>query len=196
MSTTIDFKNLWQQQRMEMPDVKELLRKVQSFKRKNIRKYLFTTVLLVVTSIVIIGIGCYFKPQFITTKVGILMVIFAMVLYLISYRKLFKQYRLLPANDNNQAYLEHLINIQKREKYMQTVAIRIYYVLLTIGICLYLYEYVQLMSWVGACIAYGATFLWMIFIIGYVGPIQVRKQSAETQNIIAQFERIKAQFHQ
>src|SRR6476660_10651130 len=101
MENNIEFKNLWKQQSVSPPNMEELLSKVKHFKRVSIRKLVITNVLLIATSVFIGFIWYRYQPEFISTKIGIVLIIFAMVLYLFVYNKLITFYKNIEGNQSN-----------------------------------------------------------------------------------------------
>src|SRR5450432_1890856 len=84
MNTNDDFKSLWNQQVLSaIPDVNEIFRKANSLKKKTRNKLLLTNFLLACTTAYIIYIVFAFHPQMLTTKLGVVLAILAMVSYLI-----------------------------------------------------------------------------------------------------------------
>ena len=86
-NNNIDFTNIWKQQKVVQPNIDELLNKLKRYKKSNIKKLIISNILLIATSGFIIFIWYYYQPQFITTKVGIILTILAMSIYLFAYNK-------------------------------------------------------------------------------------------------------------
>ena len=82
MDNNIDFKNLWKQQTVSTPNIEELLSKLDHFKKISLRKLILTNVLLIATIAFIIFIGYYYQPEFVSTKLGIVLNILAMMIFL------------------------------------------------------------------------------------------------------------------
>src|SRR4051812_17494254 len=113
-NNNIDFKDLWKQQSASPPNMEELLSKLKHFKKTNMRKLIKTNVMLIATSIFIGFIWYKFQPEFISTKIGIILIIFAMALYLFVYNKLGVFYKTIDANQSNSEYLQKLISIKAK----------------------------------------------------------------------------------
>ncbi|MBZ4043438.1 hypothetical protein [Flavobacterium hibisci] len=84
------------------------------------RSLWMTNIMLLATSIFIIFIWIYFKPQLISTKIGIVLAILAMVVYLLVYNKLFGKYKDIDATTTNHDYLQKLVLIKKKQQFLQT----------------------------------------------------------------------------
>jgi hypothetical protein len=193
MATDIDFKNLWKQQTAEKPSIEELLGKLKSFKKENIRKLVATNILLIITCIFIGLIWYYYQPQMLTTKIGIVVVILAMVIFLTAYNQLFMNFYKLDNNLTNNEYLQSLYLLKNRQKFMQTTMLNLYFILLFIGICLYMYEYTSRMKLIYAITTYVVTFAWIAINWFYLRPKTIKKQQAKINVLIDKFEEINNQ---
>ncbi len=189
----IDFKDLWKKQSVSQPDMKDLLLRVSKFKKAALRSLWITNILLFVTSAFIIFIWMYYQPQFISTKIGIVFTILAMVVYMFVYNKLLAKYKDIDSTQTNQEYLQKLIFIKKKQQFLQTKMMSFYFIALTVGICLYMYEYASRMSALGAGLTYGITLLWMLFNWFYIRPKQIKKQQEKINSLIEKFEEVNNQ---
>ena len=189
----IDFKDLWRKQSVSQPDMQDLLARVTKFKKAGLRSLWIVNILLLVTSVFIVFIWIYYQPQFISTKIGIIITILAMVIYLFTYNKLLSKYKNIEATQTNQEYLQNLIVIKKKQQFLQTKMMTFYFLALTVGICLYMYEYASRMTLLGASLAYGITLLWMMFNWFYIRPKQIKKQQEKINDLIGKLEEVNHQ---
>ncbi|WP_433813950.1 hypothetical protein [Flavobacterium johnsoniae] len=189
----IDFKDLWKKQAISQPDMTDLLARVNKFKKTGLRCLWITNILLLATSVFIAFVWFYYQPQFISTKIGIVLVILAMLIYLMTYNKLLGNYKNIEANQTNHDYLQKLIEIKKKQQFLQTKMMSFYFIALTIGICLYMYEYASRMTALGAGLTYGITLFWMLFNWFYLRPKQIKKQQEKINSLIDKFEEINNQ---
>lgn len=196
MSANIDFKNLWKQQASEHPKMDDLLLKLKTYKNAGLKRLLITNTLLVATVLGIAFIWYYFQPQLVTTKMGIVLSIFAMLIFLLNYNKLYGIYKTLSDSKTNTAYLEDLIRLKNKEKYIQTTMMKLYFILLTLGIGLYLFEYVLLMPLLMGVSIYALTLAWLIFNWIYLRPRIIKKQNEKIDTLIERFKRIHAQMEE
>jgi len=189
----IDFKNIWQQQNGDQPDLKALRSKIISFKKSNLRKLLLCNILLVVASIFIVFIWYYYQPQFITTKIGIVITILAMIIFILSYNDLYSYYKKIDSSQSSNDYLENLILIKTKQKTLQTKTITVYFILLSLGICLYLYEYTRMMSLFWGIFAYTITLAWIALNWFFIKPKTVKKQNIKIDSLIEKVTLMKEQ---
>ncbi len=193
MSDDINLKYLWGKQTSIAPNLENLIAEIKKMNQYNLRKLVFTNISLIATSIFIILIWIYYQPQLLTTKIGIILIIFAIVVFLLTYNKsysLFKSYR---NSQSNSDYLKNLLAIKAKQKFMETTMLNLYFVLLSMGIGLYMFEYTSRMKPIWGLVTYGITFLWILFNWFYLRPKQINKQRAKLDTIISKFEMVTKQ---
>lgn len=189
----IDFKDLWKKQTVSQPNIDDLLARLKQFKKAGLRTLWFTNILLFATCAFIVFIWYYYQPEFISTKIGIVLTILAMVIYLGFYNRLGSTFKNIDTTQTNQGYLQKLIEIKRKQQFMQSTMLSLYFVLLGIGIGLYMYEYVVRMTILWAVFTYGLTLLWMGFNWFYIRPKQIKKQQSKINELIAKFEDVNNQ---
>lgn len=193
MDTNIDFKNIWKQQTSPKPNIEELLNRLKKFKNENLRKLILTNLLLIATSLCIAFIWYRYQPQFTSTKIGIVLVILAMVIFLLAYNRMFMIFYKIDNTQSNSEYLQNLYLIKNKQKFMQTTMLNLYFIMLFLGICLYMYEYALKMSPVSAILVYAATLIWIGFNWFYIRPKTIKKQQGKVDELINKFEQINNQ---
>ena len=102
-------------------------------------------------------------------------------------------YKNIDANQTNHEYLQKLIEIKKKQQFMQSTVLSWYFVVLLAGICLYMYEYASRMKVFYALLTYGVTLLWIGFNWFYLRPKQIKKQQEKINQLIGKFEEVNAQ---
>lgn len=194
-NTNINFKDLWKKQTVSQPNIEDLMARLKQFKKTGLRCLWKTNILLFATSAFILFVWYHYQPQFISTKIGIVLAILAMVMYLTVYNGLLGIYKDIDTTQTNQEYLQKLILIKRKQQFMQSTILSWYFVLLLVGICLYMYEYTSRMTVFYAVITYGVTLLWIGFNWFYLRPKQIRKQEAKINTLIAKFEEVNKQLN-
>ncbi|CAA9198048.1 hypothetical protein [Flavobacterium collinsii] len=192
-NNNIDFKGLWKKQTVSQPDMKDLLLRLKQFKAAGLRQLWITNILLLATTAFIVFIWYYYQPEFISTKIGIVLVILAMIMYVSVYNRLLAGYKNIDATQSNQDYLQRLILIRKKQQYLQSTVLNLYFVLLGVGICLYMYEYALRMTFVYAGLTYGVTLLWIGVNWFYIRPKQIKKQQEKINSLIDKFDEVNKQ---
>lgn len=193
MDTNIDFKNIWKQQTSNKPNLEELLGKLKKFRNQNLRKLILANVALVTTSILIAFIWYIYQPQMITTKIGIVLVILAMVIFLLAYNKMFMIFYKIDQTQTNSEYLQSLYVVKSKQKWIETTILNLYFMMLFLGICLYMYEYTSRMSFGFGILTYAITWAWIAFNWFYLRPRTIKKQQRKLNELINKFEEINNQ---
>ncbi len=192
-NNNIDFKDLWKKQTISQPNIEDLMARLKQFKKAAVRSLWVTNFLLLATSFFILFVWYYYQPQFISTKIGIIITILAMVIYLFIYNKILGKYKNIETTQTNNEYLQNLILIKKKQQFLQTKMMTFYFIALTTGICLYMYEYASRMTLLGVSLTYGLTLFWMIFNWFYIRPKQIKKQQDKINSLIEKFEEVNNQ---
>ncbi|WES95791.1 hypothetical protein P2W68_13070 [Chryseobacterium arthrosphaerae] len=193
MDTNIDFKNIWKQQTSNKPDMEELLGRLKKFKNENLRRLVVTNLLLIATCTGIAFVWYRYQPELATTKIGIVLAIAAMVIFLLAYNKLFMVFYKIDNTQSNSEYLQSLYVVKNKQKFMQTTMLNIYFIMLFTGLILYMYEYTSKMSFSSSAIAYIAIVAWAGFNWFYLRPRTIKKQQAKLDGLIVKFEEINNQ---
>lgn len=193
--TETNFKDLWQSQNTNVDlNPNDIISKAVQLQKKTRIKLLLTNGLLFITMLFIIGIVMYFKPQMITTKIGVLLVIIAIVMQIVVSSKLTSVFDKNNTQTSNAEYLQQLLLFKKKQAFLQSTIMTAYFILLGLGIVLYMIEYTMRMSVLGAALAYGITGLWMALNWFYFKPKIIKKQQQKLNEIIADLEKINDQF--
>ena len=189
-----DIKSLWQTQSpVQVPDVNAIIKAANKSRRQIILKNTLGLITLGGTVVFIAYIGIAADFKYITTKLGIVVTIIAIIGAMVLNSQMLKL--LLSAADsslNNHAYLQQLIRYRNKQRFFQTTGIGIYYVLLTMGLMLYLYEFYARNPMFGLK-AYAATLLWIAFAWFYIRPRTIKKQESKINELIEQIESISGQ---
>ena len=193
MNNETNLNELWSRQTTKPPQMDELLSKFAKIKRKNLTKLIAVNILMFATIAFIIFIWLYFEPRLITTKIGIVLSILGILVYLFVYNKLIPYLRKIDENQGNSEFLKAVIKLKEQQKFLQTNMLQIYFITLTVGLCLYLYEYVSLMPFPWSIFAYVVTLVWIGFNWFYLRPRVVGKERDKLNGIIKKFESISRQ---
>jgi hypothetical protein len=195
MDNNIDFKDLWKQQVVSPPNIEDLFSKLKHFKRVSLRKLILTNVLLIATSVFILFIWYKYQPEFISTKIGIILMILAMGTYLFVYNRLAGFYKTIDGALSNSEYLQKLISIKAKQHFLQSTMLSLYFIMLGLGICLYMYEYASRMILFWGIFSYVLTLGWIGFTWFYLRPKQIKKEENRVNTLIAKFEAVNKQLN-
>ncbi len=193
MATNIDFKNIWKQQTSNRPNMEELLGKLKKFRNQNLRRLIFANIGLITTSLLILFIWYRYQPQMITTKIGIVLVVLGMAIFLFAYNKMFMVFYKIDQTQSNNEYLQSLYTVKSKQKLMQTTILNLYFIMLFLGICFYMYEYTSRMTLSSGILAYAVTLAWIAFNWLYLRPKTIKKQQEKLDELINKFEELNHQ---
>lgn len=193
MDSNIDFKNIWKLQTSNKPNMEELLGKLKKFRNQNLRRLVFANIGLIATSLLILFIWYRYQPEMITTKIGIVLVVLGMVIFLLAYNKMFMVFYKIDQTQSNNEYLQNLYVVKNKQKFMQTTILNLYFIMLFLGICFYMYEYTSRMTLGSAILTYAVTSAWIAFNWFYLRPRTIKKQQGKLDELINKFEEINNQ---
>lgn len=193
MTDNIDFKQLWDKQQIETPETEELIQKANQFKRKTRFKLIAANLLLIVTSIGIGFVWYFFQPDFLTTKIGIIVCIIAMLIYLAFHNSLAPLLLKNSLEVDAKAQLQQLLLLKQKQRFQQTVLLNGYFILLSSGLCLYMYEYVARMTLTWAILSYVVLLFWIGLNAFYFRPKMLKKQQAQLDKLIEKFRALNDQ---
>jgi hypothetical protein len=193
MKDNFDIKDLWAKQTISPQMTAEMLSSFKTLQQKHWRRLILTNVLLIGTVLFIAFIWYYYQPQFLTTKIGIILAILAMVVYLSLYNQLIPSLKQMNFTQTNSAYLQQLKAFKAQQYFLQSKVMAAYFLLLGSGLCLYMYEYTSRMTLFSGILAYTLTLGWIGFNWFYLLPKAAKKQQAELDTLIQNLENISQQ---
>ena len=189
----MDINSIWKSQAVPQPDLKELHTKIRKFKSKRIRKVWFINVALILTVLFVLAIGFSVNPRYFTTWLGIALTVLSMVMVLLVYNQVLPLYKSLDDQSSNQLYMETLLEIKQKEAFLSKKLMNLYFIFLSLGIGLYMIEYVMMMELKWAITAYTVTFAWFAFNWFVLRPKQIRKQQEGLNSIIDELQNLSNQ---
>ncbi|PKG43449.1 hypothetical protein [Psychroflexus sp. MES1-P1E] len=195
METDIDLKKIWNTQKIETPKVEILYTKANKLKSRSFLKLILVSITLLLTIAFIGFIWYYYQPELVTTKIGIILTMLAMLIFLLPFNKQFSLLTKNKTEPNSKEYLQQLIKLKEMQVYQQTTMLSIYFILLALGIGLYMYEYVSKMTITWGIITYAITIFWFAINWFYVRPKAITKQNAKLNKLLGEFEKLNNQMN-
>jgi uncharacterized membrane protein len=195
MENNLGLKKIWNKQKIETPRVEILYTKANKLKSRSYLRLILVNITLLLTITFIGFIWYYYQPELVTTKIGIILAILAMIIFVLSFNK---QFSLLSKNKteiNSKEYLHQLIRLKETQVYQQTTIINIYFIVLSLGIGLYMFEYVSKMTITWGIIIYAITILWFAINWFYLRPKIITKQNAKLNKLLVEFEKLNNQMN-
>ena len=193
MTDNINFKEYWNKQKIETPTPKELIKKANQFKKKTRFKLITANIILLATCMGIGFIWFYYQPEFLTTKLGIVLCIIAMLVYMGFHHTLAP----LLSNHNleldTKAQLKQLRILKEKQRFQQTTLLNAYFILFSLGLGLYMYEYIIRMTLPWAIFSYSIVLFWIALNAFYFRPKVIKKQQIKLNQLIAQLKNLNEQ---
>lgn len=194
MSSDNDIFGLWNQQKpADSPALSELIGKAKSLRTKTRNKLIGAGLLLLATAIFIGIIAINLDSMLITTRIGIGLVLFAIALNLVFFTNTISTLFKAPIDASSKEYLDQLIKLRQKQDFMQRTLLSIYFILLSVGIFLYMIQFAMKMGALWAIITYAVTAAWFAFSWFYLRPRTIKKQQLELNGLIEEFERMDKQ---
>ncbi|WP_027076407.1 hypothetical protein [Maribacter antarcticus] len=195
METNIDLKKIWNTQKIETPNVEILYTKANKLKSRSFLKLILVNITLLLTITFICFIWYYYQPELVTTKIGIILTILAVIIFLLPFNKQFSLLTKNKTEPNSKEYLQQLIKLKEIQVYQQTTMLSIYFIILSLGIGLYMFEYVSKMTITWGIITYAITILWFAINWFYLRPKTITKQNAKLNKLLVEFEKLNNQMN-
>lgn len=197
MSAEIDFKALWnKEEAKDMPDTKELLRRADRVRKLTRIKLITQTLVLLATIAVLLSVGFNIDHEQLTTIIGLVFMVVAIISYLIVANQLLPMLFKSNMVGSSQEYLNQLIRIKRKNEFINKVMINIYFSLLSLGVFLYSLQFVARMSTAWATFYYVMVFGWMGFSWFWSRPRGIRKKQKPLNDIIERLESLNKQLRE
>jgi Flp pilus assembly protein TadB len=194
MSTEMDFKALWNKQSTsDIPDTKELFSKADGIKKKTRNKLIGLNLVLLATVGIMVYMGFNIDNERLTTKIGLILIVVAMVSYLAVSNQIMPLLFKSDFETSSQEYLNQLIRIKRKQDFLNKVMINIYFILLAVGLALYMLQFVARMNVVWAVTYVVLTFGWIGFAWFYMRPRGIRKKAKALNDMIEKLEEVNRQ---
>lgn len=191
MNSEIDFKQLWSGRQVSQPSVENIYKKVNDYKKSRLWKTILLNTTLVITALVIVFIWRSYTSNYASTKIGIVFIVLAIAVFLVFSNKNLRTYTRLKPSTSNQEYLQNLLEIKRRQKFLQTKIMSLYFMLLSSGLGLYMYEYAVKMPGFWAIFSYAVAGGWILFAWFYMRPRQIKKENAKIDEVIKRITEIQ-----
>lgn len=190
-----NLKNIWNQQKVPHQEYEAFLNKAKSYAKQEKFKTYKANILLVITCVFIAAIWWFYQPEYVSTKLGIVIAILTMLIYLFYFND---AYRLIfqPSEEvESKQFLEKLLHFKKKQQVLQTKGINLYLFFIFLGVLLYMYEYASRMSLTGQIITYAIVTIWFGFNWLYFKPRIIKKQREKLNLVITDLQKIENQLN-
>ena len=154
------------------------------------RKNLLSTVILCLTFIFIVWIGLKYDFELITTKIGLMLVLFSIALGIICNFKLINRLsEKIDITSDTNSYLQQLLSFRNKQRVIQTKGLSVYFIILTAGLMLYEIEF-AVRDLTFGLIFYSLTLGWMAFVWFILRKRTIAKQEKQISEQITLIENL------
>ena len=195
MADNINFKQYWKKQIIETPTPEELIKKANKFKRKIRFRLIVANIVLLISCMGISFVWFYYQPEYLTTKIGIIVIIIAILIYLAFQVTLTSLLFNRNYEVNAKDQLLQLLKLKEKQRFQRTTLLNGYFFLLSLGLGLYMYEYAVRMTLTWAIVTYGIVLFMIVLNVFYFRPKTIKKQQAQLNKLIAQLKDLKDQLN-
>lgn len=192
MSDNIDFRALWNLPKATAPNINEILKRANQLTRREKVKIWLCNIVLSVAVMIDVNIWWHLKPQLITTKIGLTLMIAAMVIFVITSNRLYPLLTKADEETDTNLFLTQMIRIKHKREFMNTIVQNGYFLMLCVGLALYFIEDISHKNILFQACVYGLTFLFM-GIAWFYAIRNAKKQRKAINEIIEKLEAINQQ---
>ncbi|KXX68658.1 hypothetical protein [Flammeovirga sp. SJP92] len=190
--STLDLKNLWQQQSSSQPNIEVVLEKAKAYRKKATQNIIIQNIVGVGTAIYLLFIAFYYDPELLLAKIGIGCGILSLIIYTVAVNKLYRLINEIGFDTDTMAYLDKLKEIKQKQRKIQTTTTSLYFLLFSLGLGLYMYEYLMALQPSYSIPFVIVTVAWVAVNWFYFRPKAIKKQTAKIDELIQYFSDIKS----
>jgi heme exporter protein D len=184
---------LWQNTNEKAPDWQAFTKQMAALEIKKRNEKNKLNFMLLATMAFVGFIAFAYWPLAWTTLMGIVLTELSMLLYLWQYNRHTTVRNITTETSNARAYLEWLYEDRKRQRYLGRQLMSAYFLLLSTGVLVYMWEFVQRMPGFYGWLAYGITLGWFALNWFIFRPRIIQKREAALNDLIQQLERLQQQ---
>jgi hypothetical protein len=189
-----EIKDLWHNTapQKDLPALSEIISKIESTRKKIMRKNLISTIILCLTFIFIVWIGFKYDFEFITTKIGLMLVLISIAFGIFCNFKLINRLSgKIDITSDTKSYLQQMLTFRNKQRVIQTKGMMIYFIILTSGLILYEIEF-AVRDLTFGIVYYACTLGWMAFVWFYLRKKTIAKQDKQINEQITMIENLSA----
>jgi hypothetical protein len=187
-----ELQSLWAAATPPLPaDPAEIVRLVKRSQRNMRWKMIGATLALLLSGCVQLWVLFWFEPKYATTRLGLLLTIGVSAWAMGDNMRQWLLLRTAEAADSMAISLEKMLRYQYRMQRYVRRRFTILFLLLAVGLLLYLYEFAH-HSVMFTVLSYGSTILYMAFCWFWLKPRIIRKNEKSVGEIIQRLKRLQA----
>lgn len=184
----IDIRSFWKGQPIPAIDLSAMRRKIRHFRLRRIVEAYLVIALMALALVFGMAIWIFWTPELAVTKVGIALTVVGFILPVLSYGRSLRLYHGLKADCSNIDYMNRLLEIKRQEHRQLHIVLDLYFMFLSSGFSLYIYEYTFCRSSCLGIVAYSLLFLWISINWFVFRPYMIRKRNSKFSDLIKNIE--------
>lgn len=192
-----DLKSIWKKEgsRAALP-YEEAKKRADHYRGSQLRKRIFSIASLSAVIVVFVLIVLNYEAKYISTPLGLLLAGVAVV-GAITWETVLMQFLLKPIDvqPDSKTFLKYWQTYQRRLEWAQQTGISLYFLLLSLGLALYLFEFAS-RDWRYGVVFYTVTTAWILFNWFYFRPRVIQKQNQKTRELLQDAERLASQLEE
>jgi hypothetical protein len=188
-----DLISVWKEQKENSLSVEQVLLNINTQRNKMAFKLFLAVLAMFASVIVMIAVWIFIDIKSIYTHIGLSMLVSLVFIYSIL---MIRNLRSLKTTDkllSPKQHIAQLKKIQQEQNIMNTYYLKIYFVILTVGLLLYYQEILAPASMLFKVITYVVTISWLLFAQFYIGRRNIAKNNAKMQAMLNELEKIENQ---
>lgn len=193
MMNEMDIKSLWKGQQTPLMDLSVIRRKIKYFRLRRIGEACAVIILMILAITMGMIVWICWTPQLAITKLGITLLFIGFMLPVLSYGRLLHLYYGLKIDSSNIDYMNSLLKIKRQEHRRQHTVLNLYFIFLSFGFVLYIYEYTFSHSFYRGIIAYSSLLLWIALNWFVFRPLILKKRNRKFIDFMNCVESYKGQ---
>lgn len=187
-----ELQDMWQSQVAEDIPAFDSVKEKNKIEQKSMRKkFLMGIASLAGPALLIVYFLIAFDFNLVTTKLSMLLMLFAIcaaIYKMIKMNKMIKETESITSSPKQ--YLASLKGFEKAHTKMQTTFLKMYFLLFTVALAFYIFEFYQMNKTIGI-IAYCLTGAWILFCYFYIHPRLKKKNDERIASMISRVEGVE-----
>lgn len=194
MDSFDELKLLWKRAKaIENFVASQAKQRVIQYRLSKVKRISFLIAMMSITYAIICFVFVNYSTKYYSTYIGVACIataVFGAILWQISMLSLF--IKPVDMSVDNKSFLSDWYKYQIKQTWMHRIGISIYFLLLSVGLAFYLFEFAE-RNWRYGVLFYAITAVWIGINWFYFRPRVIKKQTREIENTIEELKRLSKQ---
>lgn len=185
--------SVWKEQKENKLSAEQVLSTINTKRNKMALKLLFAVILMLLSAVVMVVIWMQFNFQKWSTHIGLSMLVSLVFIYSLI---ILKSIRSIKNNNQLLSPKEHIIQLKKakqQQHIMSKYYIKVYFLILFVGLMLYYNEVIGEASLLFKIVTYSLTIAWLLYAQLVLNKKTTAKNNAKLDEMISLLEKIENQ---